>query len=203
LRKTEVYPSEERSLFAMFHGIRKHAADALFVPCWFADVYTNLGAAMPQTMNTDEIDAVRKHSEDFVRSVKTLDEEIDKTVREKFSGGILDKNEEEAIKSRKLEFNERWRKDVAPAFEDISKVEKWWSVGLTGTIVGSALALGALVNVVSVPPALIAALAGAKNIKKLVDPAAKFLSTFFECNPIHLGFYKVHRELKKVEQGSR
>ena len=38
------------------------------------------------------------------------------------------------------------------------------------------------------------------KIKKLVDPAAEFLSTFFECNPIHLGFYKVHRELKKVKK---
>lgn len=55
-------------------------------------------------------------------------------------------------------------------------------------------------NVVSVPPALIAALAGAKKIRELVDPAAEFLSTFFECNPIHLGFYEVHRELKKVKQ---
>ena len=40
------------------------------------------------------------------------------------------------------------------------------------------------------------------RIKKLVDLAAEFLSTFFECNPIHLGFYKVHTELRKVKQKS-
>lgn len=50
-------------------------------------------------------------------------------------------------------------------------------------------------------PTVTHSLATAPSIKKLVDPAAEFLSTFFECNPIHLGFYKVQRELGKLKKG--
>jgi hypothetical protein len=199
LRQTSVYSSETKNVAMSLYEHSKQKEEAFFIPCWLVDVYDRLETKIPETMDTDEVGAVRKHSGDFVQAVKSMDEVVDKAVREKFKGGGLDKSEEGEINAKRLEFNERWRKDVRPAFEDIPKAERWWSVGLTGTIVGSALALGALVNVVSVPPALIAALAGAKNIKKLVDPAAEFLSTFFECNPIHLGFYKVHRELKKVK----
>jgi hypothetical protein len=201
LKKTEVYPSEERSDFKMLFGTKKYAAEPLFVPCWLADVYENLGATIPQTMDTDEINAVRRHSEDFVRAVKDMDEVIDKTVREKFKGGELDKSEEEAIRAKKQEFHERWRKDVVPAFEDISRVKTVWSIGLTGSIVAPLVVLPAFQNVLDIPTA-IRALAATPGIKKLVDPAAEFLSTFFECNPIHLGFYKVHRELRKVKKRS-
>jgi hypothetical protein len=199
LKKTAVYPSEERSLFKMLFGTKKYAAEPLFVPCWLADVYENLGATIPDRMDTDEINAVRKHSGDFVRAVKSLDDEIDKSVKQKFRSGELDRSEKEAILTKKEEFRKRWYEDVVPTFEDISRVKKAWSVALTGSVVVSLAALYALRGVLGVPDS-IKAILDSGEIKKKIDPAAEFLSTFFECNPIHLGFYKVHRELKKVKE---
>jgi len=200
LRGTTVYGSNMKDVAAFFYRMKKARDKPFFVPCWFADIYENLGTTIPQTTDTDEIGAVRKHSEGFVRAVKSLDEEIDEAVKEKFKGGELGKSEEETIKTKKQEFYERWCKDVAPAFEDISKTERIWSITLAGSIVAPIVALAAMKDVLTVPASLLSIALGADKIKKLVDPAAEFLSTFFECNPIHLGFYKVHRELKKVKQ---
>jgi len=197
LRQTSACSSDMRDIAERLWQIAKPSAETFFSPCWLADVYTNLGATIPQTMNTDEIDAVRKHSEDFVRALKSMDEEIDKAVKERFQGGELNRSEKEIILAKREEFRRRWYQDVVPTFKDITKTEKMWSITMTGSIVAPALALPAFTGVLGIPPAL-AALAAADKIKKLVDPAAEFLSTFFECNPIHLGFYKVQRELKKT-----
>ena len=201
LRKTSVYGSEDKRLATIMHEVAKPDTEVFFTPYWLVDVYADLGASIPQTMDIDEINAVRKHSEDFVQAVKSLDEEIDRSVKEKFQGGELNKSEREMILAKKGEFRRRWFEDVVPAFEDLSDRERYWSIGMTGSIVAPALALPAFTGVLGIPPAL-AALAASDKIKKLVDPAAEFLSTFFECNPIHLGFYKVHRELKKVKHRS-
>jgi hypothetical protein len=203
LRKTTVYPSQLRNLC---RAVRRLAhvhprTEEFFVPCWLADVYRNLEMTIPKKMDTDQISAVRKHSEGFVRAIRSLDEEIDKAVRERFGGGELNRGERETILAKKEEFRKRWFEDVVPAFADLSMRQKVWSIGMTGSIVAPALALPAFTGVLGIPPAL-AALAASDKIKKLVDPAAEFLSTFFECNPIHLGFYKVYRELKKVRRAS-
>jgi hypothetical protein len=200
LRQTTIYRSELKEAVSEFQRVLTTPHQELFLPCWTADVYQNLGATMPQSMDTDEIDAVRKHSEDFVQAVKSMDEEIDKAVRQRFGGGELNRSEKETITSEKEEFRKRWLEDVVPAFEDISTVKKTWSIGLTGSIVTSVVALAALKDVLTVPSTMLGALLNREKIMKLVDPAAEFLSTFFECNPIHLGFYKVHRELKKIKQ---
>jgi len=203
LKQTVVFRSEHREVISQFQKDAMSLSGGIsFVPCWLADVYENLGATIPQTMDTDEINAVRKHSVGFVQAMKSLDEEIDKTVRRNFRGGELEIGEEETILAKKEEFRRRWYADVVPTFSDISRAKEMLSIGLTGTIIGSALALSALVNVASVPPAIVPAIAGAKKIKKLVDPAAEFLSTFFECNPIHLGFYRVHKELRRLKDSS-
>ena len=199
LRKTTVYPSELKDRASMLYQIPKIGGKAFFVPCWLADVYTNLGTTIPDRMDIDEINAVRKHGEDFARALKSLDEEIDKAVREKFGGGELDRNEKEGIISKKEELRKRWFEDMVPAFKDLSFRKTVWSIAMTGSIVTSVMALSAFQGILDLPKAIGTA-AFAPGIKKLVDPAAEFLSTFFECNPIHLGFYKVHRELKKVRQ---
>jgi len=199
LRGTTVFPSELRDRASMLYEELKIAGEILFAPSWLADVYSNLGATVPQTMDTDEINAVRKHSEDFVCAVKGLDMEIDKTVKQRFRGGELDRGEKETIIAKREEFRKRWYEDVVPTFEDISRVKKVWSVALTGSIITSVVTLAALKDVLTVPSTMLSVLLNREKIMKLVDPAAEFLSTFFECNPIHLGFYKVHRELKKVK----
>ena len=200
LKKTCVYASRIRNAAEKIHGAGKPNIETFFVPCWFADLYANLEVIAPQTMDTDEINAVRKHSEDFICAVKSLDEEVDKTVRQKFGGGELDRGEKETIIAKREEFRKRWYEDVVPTFEDISRVKKVWSVTLTGSIVASVVALVALKDILTVPSAMLGALQNREKIMKLVDPAAEFLSTFFECNPIHLGFYKVHKELRKLKR---
>ena len=199
LRQTTVYRSELREAVSEFHMIAKPPSEPYFAPCWLADVYKNLETTIPEKMDTDEIGAVRKHSEDFVRALKSMDEEIDKAVKPRFSGGELDRGEKETIIAKREEFRRRWFDDVVPAFKDLSKREHYWSIGMAGSIIAPALALPAFIGVLGVSPAL-TALAASGKIKKLVDPAAEFLSTFFECNPIHLGFYKVQRELGKVKR---
>jgi len=203
LTRTIVYPDEIKESADKFYESWSANTDAFFAPCWLADVYKNLGTTVPQTMDIDEISAVRKHSEDFVQAVKSLDDEIDKTVKERFRGGEPNRSKQDEIIAKKEEFRKRWYEDVVPTFEDISRVKKVWSVALTGSIVTSVVAVAALKDVLTVPSTMLSMLLNRERIKKLVDPAAEFLSTFFECNPIHLGFYKVQRELKKVERSGR
>jgi len=202
LRKTTVYSSELRDRASMLYDIVQPKGEMFFTPCWLADVYENLGATIPQTMDIDEINAVRKHAMDFIDAVKSLDEEIDKAVKDKFGGGQLNPSEKDMITAKKEEFRRRWIEDVVPTFEDISKVKTAWSMTLTGSIVTSVVAVAALKDVLTVPSTMLSMLLNRERITKLVDPAAEFLSTFFECNPIHLGFYKVHRELKRIKEMS-
>jgi len=202
LRKTTIYPSEGRAQVETLFRNVKLRSEVLFTPCWLADVYTNLGANIPASMDTDEINAVRKHSKDFVRSVKSLDEEVDRAVREKFGGGELDSSEKETIVASREEFRRRWFEDVVPAFGNISTAQKILSIGMTGSIVAPVVALPAFVGLLGVPPA-ITALAGARKIKELVDPAADYLAAFWEHNPIHVGFYKVQKEIEKGRKSSK
>jgi len=202
LRKTMIYPSELKDLAKTFYQNTKPKSEVFFAPCWLADVYTNFGADIPDRMDTDEVNAVRKHSEDFVRSVKSLDEEVDKAVRERFGGGELDRSVKEAIVASREEFRRRWFEDVVPAFGNISTARKILSIGMTGSIVAPAMALPAFTGILGVPAA-ITALVSAGKIKELVDPAADYLAAFWEHNPIHMGFYKVHKEIEKVRKSSK
>ena len=199
LKQTSVYSSKSRRVAMLLYQYSEPKAETFFVPCWMGDLYERLETKIPETMDTDEIGAIRKHSRDFVAAVKSLDEEMDRATREKFSGGQLNQGEKEAILAQKEEFRKRWSEDVVPTFEDISSVKKAWSMTLTGSIVTSIVGLAALKDVLTVSSTLLGALLSRKKIEELVDPAAEFLSTFFECNPIHLGFYKIQRELKKVK----
>jgi hypothetical protein len=202
LRRTCIYASERRRVAEKIYSIAQPNVEAFFAPCWLADVYKNLETTIPEKTDIDQINAVRKHSENFVQATKSLDEEIDRSVKERFQGGELNRSEKEMILAKREEFRRRWFEDVVPAFADLSQRDKLWSMAMTGSIVAPALALPAFTGVLGIPPAL-TALAASDKIKKLVDPAAEFLSTFFECNPIHLGFYKVHRELKKVKRAGK
>lgn len=202
LKKTTVYDSESKALASRYYELAKPKAEAFFVPCWLADVYQNLGATVPSGMGTDEIEVLRKNSEEFIRAMKSLDEEVDKTVREKFEGQELEIGEKEAILAKKEEFRKRWFDDVVPSFEDIRETEEVLSITMTGSIVAPAIELAAFAGVFGIPAA-IAALAASRKIKELVDPAAEYLATFWERNPIHLGFYKVQKEVRKLKHKDR
>lgn len=202
LKKTAVYNSELKSLASKFYEIAKPGGEVFFVPCWVGDLYQSLGLIVPLSMDTDEIEAVRKNSDGFIRAVRSLDEEIDKTVRDKFGGQKLERSEEETITAKKEEFRKRWDKDVVPAFEDIRQTEQVWSIAFTSSIVASALTLSAFTGVLNIPSAL-AELGASQWIKKVTDPAAEYFVRFWERNPIHLGFYKVQKEVRKLKHRNR
>lgn len=200
--KTTAYDSQLKVLASIFYRIAKPKAGVFFVPCWLADVCENLGVAVPASMDIDEIEVTRKNSEDFIRAVKSLDDEIDRTVREKFEGQELERHEKESIIAKKEEFRKRWFQDVAPAFEDIRQSEQAWSVAFTTSIIASALTLSAFAGVLNIPSAL-AMLLASEKIKKITDPAAEYFARFWEHNPIHVGFYKVEKEVRKLKHKNR
>jgi hypothetical protein len=201
LGKTTAYPDQLKSLASEIYQSGKPAADTFFVPCWLADLYEYLGATVPLGMDIDEISAVRKHSEVFIRAVKGYEDEIDKAVRKSFKNGEADQDQKQTIIAKREESRRTWHEEVVPAFKDLSFRRKAWSLAMTGSIVTTPLVFSALHGILDLQETIRAA-ALAPSIKKLVDPVAEFLSAFFECNPIHLGFYKVHRELKRVQSKS-
>jgi hypothetical protein len=201
LRKTSVYPSGLRDSAMRFYEFARPDSESFFAPCWLADVCENLGVTAPVTMDTDQIHVLRKNNEKFVSAVKSLDEEIDRTISEKFGGQELERDEEEAIMAKKEEFRRRWTYDVVPAFEDIRKTEQVWSIAFTNSIVSSLINLLAFTGVLNVSSAS-AALLASEKIKKVADPAAEYFVRFWERNPIHIGFYKVDKEIKRLKSKS-
>lgn len=202
MKKTTAYDSEIKDRVSRFYGTAEGRTEPFFVPCWLADLYTNLGFTVPTGMDTDEINAVRKNSEKLIDAVKSLDEEINKTVREKFEGQELEKGEKETITAKKEEFRKRWFEDVVPAFKEIRQTEQVWSIAFTTSIVASALTLSAFAGVLNIPSAL-AMLLASEKIKKTTDPAAEYFVRFWERNPIHVGFYKVQKEVRKLKHKHR
>ena len=201
LKKTTAYPSAVKDLASRFYEIAKPRGEVFFVPCWIGDLYQNLGLTVPVSMDTDKIEAVRKNSGGFIRAVKSLDEEIDKTVRERPEGQALERNQKAMIIAKKEEFRERWWNDVVPAFKEIRETEQVWSIVFTLSIVCSYLTLLAFRGVLDSPFAKIP-LSLLREIKKMTDPAAEYFVRFWERNPIHVGFYKVDKEVRKLKRSS-
>lgn len=202
LGKTTTYPSEFKGLATPFYEIAKPKGEAFFVPCWLADVYDYLGLTAPESMDTDEINAVKKNSGKFIEAAKSLDEEIDKAVREKFEGQELERSEEKIIIAKREEFRRTWREELVPAFKDIRQTEEVWSIAFTTSIVASALALSALKGVLDIPSSIHILLASKELKEKIADPAAGYFVGFWERNPIHIGFYKVDKEIRKLKRRS-
>lgn len=200
LKKTMVYPSNLRSTASIFWNIMKPTSSTLFAPFWLADVYENLGVSISPDIDTDQIEAVRKNSGGFVKAVKSLDEEIDRNMRERFEGGELHRNEKELITAKKEKLRKRWYDDIKPSLESIETRKEKIGITLTSSIVAPAVALSAFSDVLSLPQTLIVALASSRKIKELVDPTAEYLAKWWEFNPIHIGFYEVNRDLKKLKK---
>lgn len=203
LRKTTVYSFEEKffveKLCELLAG--KTKAESLFLtPPLLADVYDTLGITVSGILDADGIRAVRDNSVDFIKAVKNLDEEIDKTVKEKFEGGVLDKNEEEEITAKKEDLRYRWEYEIKPAFESIEKRRKRINrMMMTGSIVAPLGTLLALQPIVTIPAAY-AAIKAKDKIEEIIDPVAEYLSLWWDHNPIHIGFYKVEKEIERLKR---
>ena len=213
LRKTMTYPSTVRDFAKQFWshafthvypvlGRAEYGRDfvparaAGFVPCWLSDVYDDLRVTTPPSLNIDQMETIRKDSEGFIKATKTLQEEIDRTVKERFDGGKLDRDREQSINEKREELRRRWHEDVTPSFKNIKTRKVKTGVTVTGSIVAPAPALYTLKDVLS-PWDPLTKLLSLQPIKEIIDPAAESLARWWERNPIHVDFYEVSKPAKR------
>lgn len=197
LKQTCVYGPETRIATEKVYEVMSPKGEVFFAPCWLADVYKNLEVTISPHIDSDQIQVIRKSSERFLAAVRSLDDQIDTAVRKKLVGGELE-SEREAIIAKKEEFRKRWSEEVKPELESIAKAEQVWKIAITSSIIAPFLALSALKGELALTGAALTALSVWNKVKKRVDPVAAYITTFFECNPIHVSFYKIEREIKKM-----
>lgn len=199
LKKTIAYPSAYKSFAQKYSRRYRSNKETIFVPFGLMDVYRNLTVNTSPYLDTDQIEVIRNNSKEFIKAFNWLDEKIGNTVRDKFEGGGLDRGEEEIINVQKEELRRTWNESVKRSFEEIKTRKKMIALALTGSIVAPAVVISALRGAIGYPE-ILQTLTASGVIYRAVDPVADYLLRFWEAKPIHVDFYEVSRDLKKLKK---